>query len=626
MSKKMFKSESKKLLNLMINSIYTNRDIFLRELISNASDALDKIYLESLTNKNVKVDKSKLSINVAYNKDERTITISDNGCGMTDKELDDNLGTIAKSGSEAFKESLDKGSKNVDIIGQFGVGFYSAFMVAKEIKVDTKSYKSDKSYLWKSSGIDGYTVDESNKKDNGTVITLYLKDDTDEVKYSDYLDENKLKELIKKYSDYIRYPIMMEVTHHEEDPKNKGKYIDKKVVETINTMVPLWKKDKKDVKEEDYNNFYMDRFNDYEEPLYTITSNVEGDATYRALMFIPKKAPFDFYTKDYEKGLALYSSGVMIMDKCDELLPDYFSFVKGVVDSEDVPLNISRETLQKSYSVRVIAKSIESKIRKELSSMLKNDRDKYIEFFKVFGANLKYGVYDKFGANKDKLKDLIMFYSYKKKGLITLKEYVSDMPKDQDSIYYASGENIDKIDKMPQLDSVKEKYDILYLTDYVDEFCLTALQEYEGKKFVNVLSDNFDLSSKEEKEKNEKANKDASKMFEDMKKVIPEVSEVRFSNKLKDHPVALSVKGDISIEMEKVFKSMGNGMPITAQKVLEINENHKIADKLKKLYKDDKNEFEKYTKILYSEAALISGVTIDNPTEISDLIIDTLAK
>jgi len=626
MSKKMFKSESKKLLNLMINSIYTNRDIFLRELISNASDALDKIYLESLTNKNVKVDKSKLSINVAYNKDERTITISDNGCGMTDKELDDNLGTIAKSGSEAFKESLDKGSKNVDIIGQFGVGFYSAFMVAKEIKVDTKSYKSDKSYLWKSSGIDGYTVDESNKKDNGTVITLYLKDDTDEVKYSDYLDENKLKELIKKYSDYIRYPIMMEVTHHEEDPKNKGKYIDKKVVETINTMVPLWKKDKKDVKEEDYNNFYMDRFNDYEEPLYTITSNVEGDATYRALMFIPKKAPFDFYTKDYEKGLALYSSGVMIMDKCDELLPDYFSFVKGVVDSEDVPLNISRETLQKSYSVRVIAKSIESKIRKELSNMLKNDRDKYIEFFKVFGANLKYGVYDKFGANKDKLKDLIMFYSYKKKGLITLKEYVSDMPKDQDSIYYASGENIDKIDKMPQLDSVKEKYDILYLTDYVDEFCLTALQEYEGKKFVNVLSDNFDLSSKEEKEKNEKANKDASKMFEDMKKVIPEVSEVRFSNKLKDHPVALSVKGDISIEMEKVFKSMGNGMPITAQKVLEINENHKIADKLKKLYKDDKNEFEKYTKILYSEAALISGVTIDNPTEISDLIIDTLAK
>lgn len=626
MSKKMFKSESKKLLNLMINSIYTNRDIFLRELISNASDALDKIYLESLTNKNVKVDKSKLSINVAYNKDERTITISDNGCGMTDKELDDNLGTIAKSGSEAFKESLDKGSKNVDIIGQFGVGFYSAFMVAKEIKVDTKSYKSDKSYLWKSSGIDGYTVDESNKKDNGTVITLYLKDDTDEVKYSDYLDENKLKELIKKYSDYIRYPIMMEVTHHEEDPKNKGKYIDKKVVETINTMVPLWKKDKKDVKEEDYNNFYMDRFNDYEEPLYTITSNVEGDATYRALMFIPKKAPFDFYTKDYEKGLALYSSGVMIMDKCDELLPDYFSFVKGVVDSEDVPLNISRETLQKSYSVRVIAKSIESKIRKELSSMLKNDRDKYIEFFKVFGANLKYGVYDKFGANKDKLKDLIMFYSYKKKGLITLKEYVSDMPKDQDSIYYASGENIDKIDKMPQLDSVKEKYDILYLTDYVDEFCLTALQEYEGKKFVNVLSDNFDLSSKEEKEKNEKANKDASKMFEDMKKVIPEVSEVRFSNKLKNHPVALSVKGDISIEMEKVFKSMGNGMPITAQKVLEINENHKIADKLKKLYKDDKNEFEKYTKILYSEAALISGVTIDNPTEISDLIIDTLAK
>ena len=381
MSKKMFKSESKKLLNLMINSIYTNRDIFLRELISNASDALDKVYLESLTDKKIKVDKDNLAINIGYDKEKRTITITDNGIGMTDNELDDNLGTIAKSGSEAFKESLDKGSKNIDIIGQFGVGFYSAFMVAKKITVDTKSVKSDKSYLWESSGIDGYSVNVSNKKDNGTEITLYLKDDTDEVKYSDYLDENKLKELIKKYSDYIRYPIKMEVTKHVEDPKNKDKFIDKNEIETINTMIPLWKKDKKDVKQEDYDNFYMDRFNDYEAPLYTITSNVEGDATYKALMFIPKKAPYDFYTKDYEKGLALYSSGVMIMDKCSDLLPDYFSFVKGVIDSEDVPLNISRETLQKSYSVRVIAKSVESKIRKELESMLKNDREKYKEFF-----------------------------------------------------------------------------------------------------------------------------------------------------------------------------------------------------------------------------------------------------
>ena len=626
MSKKMFKSESKKLLNLMINSIYTNRDIFLRELISNASDALDKVYLESLTDKKIKVDKDNLAINIGYDKEKRTITITDNGIGMTDNELDDNLGTIAKSGSEAFKESLDKGSKNIDIIGQFGVGFYSAFMVAKKITVDTKSVKSDKSYLWESSGIDGYSVNVSNKKDNGTVITLYLKDDTDEVKYSDYLDENKLKELIKKYSDYIRYPIKMEVTKHVEDPKNKDNFIDKKEIETINTMIPLWKKDKKDVKQEDYDNFYMDRFNDYEAPLYTITSNVEGDATYKALMFIPKKAPYDFYTKDYEKGLALYSSGVMIMDKCSDLLPDYFSFVKGVIDSEDVPLNISRETLQKSYSVRVIAKSVESKIRKELESMLKNDREKYKEFFKVFGANLKYGVYDKFGANKDKLKDLIMFYSAKKQDLITLKEYVDAMSKEQDSIYYASGETVDKIDKMPQLDQVKDKYDILYLTDYVDEFALTALQEYEGKKFVNVLSDNFDLSSKEEKEKNDKMNKDSEKMFEDMKKVLPGVSEVRFSNKLKDHPVALSVKGDISIEMEKVFKSMGTDMPINAEKVLEINENHKIAEKLKDLYKNDKDEFNKYTKILYSEAALMAGVTLDNPTEISDLIVDLLAK
>ncbi len=607
MSKKMFKSESKKLLNLMIHSIYTNKDIFLRELISNASDAIDKLVFTSLTDKSFKVNKKSLAINISFDKDKNTITISDNGIGMNEKELDDNLGTIAKSGSEAFKESLDKGSKNIDIIGQFGVGFYSAFMVADKIEVRTKKIDSDKAYLWKSSGEDGYSVEECDKDTNGTEITLFIKKDTEEVKYSEYLDENKLKELIKKYSDYIRYPIIINN-------------------ETINTMIPLWKKNKKDVTEEEYTNFYMDRFNDYEKPLKVITSSVEGDATYKALMFIPKKAPFDYYSKDYEKGLALYSSGVLIMDKCSELLPDYFSFVKGIVDSEDVPLNLSRETLQKSYSVRVIAKSIESKIKKELEDMLKNDKETYKEFFKVFGSNLKYGVYDNFGANKDKLKDLLMFYSSTNKDLITLDEYVKKMPEDQENIYYASGESIEKIDSMPQIDILKDKkYDCLYLTDYVDEFALTAISEYSGKKFINALSNNFDLSSKEEKDTLEKENNDSKEMLDEMKNIIGDVSEVKFTNKLKDHAVCLESSGDISIEMEKVFKAMGN-MPINANKVLEINKDHKIVDKLKETYKSNKEEFNKLTKILYTEAAIVAGVNITNPTEISDLIIDVIAK
>ena len=607
MSKKMFKSESKKLLNLMIHSIYTNKDIFLRELISNASDAIDKLVFTSLTDKSFKVNKKSLAINISFDKDKNTITISDNGIGMNEKELDDNLGSIAKSGSEAFKESLDKGSKNIDIIGQFGVGFYSAFMVADKIEVRTKKIDSDKAYLWKSSGEDGYSIEECDKDTNGTEITLFIKKNTEEVKYSEYLDENKLKELIKKYSDYIRYPIIINN-------------------ETINTMIPLWKKNKKDVTEEEYTNFYMDRFNDYEKPLKVITSSVEGDATYKALMFIPKKAPFDYYSKDYEKGLALYSSGVLIMDKCSELLPDYFSFVKGIVDSEDVPLNLSRETLQKSYSVRVIAKSIESKIKKELEDMLKNDKETYKEFFKVFGSNLKYGVYDNFGANKDKLKDLLMFYSSTNKDLITLDEYVKKMPEDQENIYYASGESIEKIDSMPQIDILKDKkYDCLYLTDYVDEFALTAISEYSGKKFINALSNNFDLSSKEEKDTLEKENNDSKEMLDEMKNIIGDVSEVKFTNKLKDHAVCLESSGDISIEMEKVFKAMGN-MPINANKVLEINKDHKIVDKLKETYKSNKEEFNKLTKILYTEAAIVAGVNITNPTEISDLIIDVIAK
>ena len=624
MAKKQFKSESKKLLDLMINSIYTNKDIFLRELISNASDAIDKLVYRSLTDKKIKVNKKDLEIRIDYNKDDRTITITDNGCGMTKEELENNLGTIAKSGSLSFKEELDsKKGKDIDIIGQFGVGFYSAFMVSKKLEVISKS-NDDSAHVWKSSGADGYSIDECDYDSIGTKVILYLKDDTDEVNYSKYLDEYELKELIKKYSDYIRYPIKMEVTHHEE---KDGKHIDKKEIETINTMIPLWKKNKKDVSEEEYNNFYTDKFNDYEKPLEVITSSVEGLTTYKALMFIPSHAPYDYYSKDYVKGLSLYASGVLIMDKCEDLLPDYFSFVKGIVDSEDLPLNISREILQKSNNLKVIAKSIESKIRKELENMLKNDRDKYVEFFKAFGSQLKYGVYNNFGADKEKLRDLVMFYSKKEEKLITLKEYVSNMKDDQESIYYASGENINKIDNLPQVEQVNEKgYDILYLTDYVDEFCLTVLQEYDKKKFINVCNDSLNLDSDKEKEQENKINEENSDLLNKMCEILSSVKEVKFTNKLKNNPVCLSSKGDVSIEMEKVFKAMPTDLGIKADMVLEINNNHPVSKKLKELYNSDKSTFEKYTKILYSQARIIAGLEVENPTEISNLICDVIAK
>ena len=486
MKKKAFKSESKRLLDLMINSIYTNKDIFLRELISNASDAIDKLYYRSLTDKKVKVKKDKLEINIDYDKENRTLVIEDNGIGMTEEELDKTLGTIAESGSLSFKENMTKQDK-IDIIGQFGVGFYSAFMVSDCIEVETKSVDSDKGYKWISTGAEGYSIEECDKKENGTKISLHIKPDTEEDNYSDYLEEYNLKELIKKYSDYIRYPIKMKVTKHELKDEEKHEYVDKVEVETINSMVPLWKKKASDVTEEEYNNFYMDKFNDFDKPLKVIHTSVEGMCSYNGLLFIPSHAPYDYYTKDYEKGLSLYASGVLIMEKCSDLLPDYFSFVKGVVDSEDLSLNISREILQKSKSLGLIAKNIESKIKKELETMLKEDREKYEEFFKTFGVQLKYGVYNNYGADKDKLKDLIMFHSSKEDKLITLKEYVDAMPEGQEKIYYASGASIAKIDSLPQVEQVKEKdYDILYLTDYVDEFAITAIQEYEGKKFANV--------------------------------------------------------------------------------------------------------------------------------------------
>lgn len=626
MAKKEFKSESKRLLDLMINSIYTNKDIFLRELISNASDALDKLYYRSLTDKKVKVDKDDLSIDLAFDRDSRTLTIKDNGCGMTKEELESNLGTIAKSGSLSFKENMSKDEK-IDIIGQFGVGFYSAFMVSDKIVINSLSIDSDKAYTWESEGADGYTITESTKDERGTEIILHIKEDDDETNYSKYLDEYEIKNLVRKYSDYISFPIKMECTHHELKDEEKHEYEDHKEIETLNSMVPIWKKNKNDVSDADYENFYMDKFSDYDKPLKVISTSVEGMASFKALLFIPSHAPYDYYTQDYEKGLALYSNGVLIMEKCADLLPDYFSFVKGVVDSEDLSLNISREMLQESQSMKVIAKNIEGKIRRELEAMLKDDRETYISFFKTFGVQLKYGVYNNYGADKDKLKDLVMFYSSKHERLVTLKEYVDNMPEGQDKIYYASGASIEKINALPQVEQVKDKdYDILYLTDYVDEFCVTAISEYEEKMFANVSDGSLDLETEEEKAENKKVNEDNSDLLKAMNDEIKDVNEVKFSNKLKSHPVCLTTKGDVSIEMQKVFDAMPNDMGIKAQTILEINEKHPIAEKLKDLYENDKEEFKKYTQILYSEARMIAGLPIDNPTEISRLICEVISK
>ena len=621
-----FKSESKKLLDLMINSIYTNKDIFLRELISNASDALDKIYYKSLTDNKISIDKDELEINISFDKDKRTITIRDNGIGMNKKDLEENLGTIAKSGSLEFKKKMSKEEK-LDIIGQFGVGFYSAFMVSDEIIVESKKYNSKDSYIWKSKGIDGYSIDKSKLKDRGTIITLHLKDNDEDFAYDDYLDEYKLKDLIRKYSDYITYPIKMMVTHNELKDEEKHEYEEKKELEVLNSMVPIWKKNEKDVDEAEYDNFYMDKFSDYDKPMKRIVSSVEGITSYKALLFIPSHAPYDYYTENYEKGLALYSNGVMIMEKCSDLLPDYFSFVKGVVDSEDLDLNISREMLQESRSLKLIEKNITSKIKRELETMLKEDRNLYESFFKTFGVQLKYGIYNNFGMDKDKLVDLIMFYSSDKNKLITLDEYVTNMGSDQDKIYYASGSSIGKIESLPLVEEVREKgYDVLLLTDYVDEFAITAIQKYKDKSFMNVESGDFDLDSDDNKKKIKTINTKNKDLLSKAKEIIGDIEEVKFSNRLKAHPVTLTTKGDISIEMQKVFDAMPNDMGIKAQTILEINENHPISKKLKKLYKEDEKEFENYIKILYSEARMVAGLSIDNPVEISDLIADVISK
>lgn len=623
MAKKQFKAESKKLLDLMINSIYTNKDIFLREIISNASDAMDKLSFRALTDKSVKIDNDDFEISIEVNKDDRTITINDNGCGMSEEDLEINLGTIAKSDTLKFKEEHE----DVDIIGQFGVGFYSAFMVSDTIKVVSKAYGADKAYLWESSGAEGYTITEAEKDSYGTSITLKIKEDTENVNYSDYLDTNKITELVKKYSDYIKYPITMDIESEELKEGSKDEYEKITTRETLNSMLPIWKKEKSELTDEDYNSFYHTNFFDYAEPIKTIHTKVEGLCSYNALLYIPSHAPYDFYSKDYAKGLQLYSNGVLIMDRCEELLPDYFSFVKGLVDSNDLSLNISREILQQDHQVKLIAKNIEKKIKKELEEMLAEDRNTYEKFFEAFGTQLKYSVYNNFGANKDALKDLLLYHSSKENKLITLKEYIDNMKDGQDKIYYACGESISKIDLMPQIEQFKDKeYDVLYLTEYLDEFTVQALMEYDGKMFANVSSENLVLD-KDEDEKVEKENENSKEMFEVMKKVLEDsVHDIRFTSRLKKHPVCLTTEGPISIEMEKVMSAMPTEEKIKASAILEINESHPIANKIRDLYNTDKDELEKYTKVLYAQARLIEGLTLDNPTEISNIICDMISK
>ena len=555
--KKQFKAESKKLLDLMIHSIYTNKEIFLRELISNASDAIDKLYYLSLTDKKLKVKKEDLKINLAFDKEDRTITITDNGIGMNKAELEKNLGTIAESGSLLFKTENEH-KKDIDVIGQFGVGFYSAFMVSKEVEVISKKYDEDKFHLWKSSGTSGYSIDDIDTDgDFSTKIVLYLKDDTDEENYSEYLEQYKLQTIVKKYSNYITYPIVMNVTKSVLKEGSKDEYEDKTTEETLNSMIPIWKKNRKDVSDEDYNNFYKDSYHDYDDPSLIITSSVEGRCSYKSLMFIPSHTSYDMYTKEFKKGLSLYSNGVLIMDKCEDLLPDYFSFVKGLVDSEDISLNISREILQQNHQVELIAKSIETKIKKELETMLRDDREKYDNFFKNFGMQLKFGIYNDYGMHKDVLKDLIMFYSSTEKKLVTLSEYVSRMKDGQDKIFYACGESVDKIDLLPQVENVKDKgYEVLYLTEYVDEFAIQMLMDYEGKKFANVSSEALDLDTEDEKKELEEKNSSNKEMFDEMTSLldneIKEVYNIRkdpfeYDNLFKQENIKEKIKKELQI-------------------------------------------------------------------------------
>ena len=628
-----FKAESKKLLDLMINSIYTNREIFLRELISNASDACDKLYFKSLTDTSLGVRKEDLHIHISPDKESRTLTVSDNGIGMTKEELEKNLGTIARSGSMDFKAANK--NENIDIIGQFGVGFYSAFMVASKVTVISRANGSDEAWKWESSGVDGYTLTEAEKAEPGTDVIMVLKEDSEGENYSQYLEEYTLVDLIKKYSDYIRYPITMYRQKSRQKPKPedagedyKPEYESYTELETINSMVPIWKRDKKDVAEKDYFDFYKNHFNDYTDPLRVITSRTEGTATYTALLFVPGRMPYDYYTKEYEKGLALYASGVMIMEKCADLLPDYFSFIKGVVDSEDLSLNISRETLQKDSQLRLIRNSLEKKIKNELHAMLVNDREKYETFWKAFGRQIKFGIYGDYGMHKDLLADLLMFYSASEKKYVTLDEYTAKMPEDQKYIYYAAGDETDRLAKLPNTQLVLGKgYDLLLCPEDVDEFCLQMMHTYKEKEFKNINSGDLGLETEEEKKAAETTAEENKDLFEDIKTALKgKIKEVKVNPTLKDHPVSLSSEGGLSMEMEKVLRKMpNNGDGMESTKVLELNPNHPVFEALKSAKAaGDSDKITKYAQLLYDQALLIEGLPLEDPVAYAQMVCELM--
>jgi len=618
---KQFKAESKRLLDLMINSIYTHREIFLRELISNASDAIDKIYYKALTDESLSFDKENYYIEIEADKENRILKISDTGIGMTKEELDDNLGVIAQSGSMTFKKETEP-KDGYDIIGQFGVGFYSAFMVSDQVTVISKAFGSDEAYKWESEGAEGYTIEPCEKDSVGTDIILKIKENTEDEKFDEYLEEYKLRNIVKKYSDFIRYPIKMDITRSRLKEDSEKEYEDYTEEQTINSMVPIWKKNKNELNQEDYDNFYADKHYGFDKPIKHLHISVDGAVSYNAILFIPEKMPYDFYTKEYEKGLELYSNGVLIMNKCADLLPDYFSFVKGMVDSEDLSLNISREILQHDRQLKLIAKNIKTKIKNELNSILNNERDKYEEFYKFFGRQLKFGIYSDFGSDKGVLQDLLMFYSSTEKKMVTLDEYVSRMPEEQKYIYYAAGESVERLEKLPQTELVADKgYEILYFTDDVDEFAIRILLTYKDKEFKSVSSGDLGIETEEPQDSSSSDEQDNKELFKQMKDILAgKVNDVRASKRLKNHPVCLSNEGELSIEMEKILNAMPNSQNMKADKVLEINVNHEVFKSLQEAYAKDKEKLNLYTGLLYNQALLIEGLPIEDPVEFTNNI------
>ena len=619
MSKKEFKAESKRLLEMMINSIYSHKEIFLRELISNSSDAIDKIYYKALTDDSLSFDQDSYYIKVTADKENRTLTISDTGIGMTKEELENNLGTIANSGSFAFKTETEL-KDGYDIIGQFGVGFYSSFMVADVVTVISKALGSEEAYKWQSTGADGYTIEPCEKELIGTEITLKIKENTEDESYDEYLDQYRLTAIIKKYSDFIRYPIKMDVTGQQVKEGSEEEFEEYQEEQIINSMVPIWRKNKSELTDEDYENFYMEKHYGFDKPIKHIHISVDGAVRYNAILYIPEKIPFDYYTKEFAKGLELYSNGVLIMEKCADLLPDYFSFVKGMVDSEDLSLNISREILQHDRQLKLIAKNIKSKIKGQLQSLLKDERDKYEEFYQSFGRQLKYGVYSDYGTHKEDLQDLIMFYSSKEKKLVTLGEYVSRMPEEQKYIYYASGDSVERIEKLPQTEIVAEKgYEILYFTEDIDEFAIRMLMGYKEKEFRSVSSGDLGIEVDESQKNTESEEKENKELFDYMKEVLAgKVKDVRVSKRLKSHPVCLSTDGELTIEMEKILSMMPDNQNVKAEKVLEINANHEVFNSIKEAFASDKEKVSLYANLLYSQALLIEGLPINDPVELSN--------